>query len=117
MSTASVTCGCRPTQSIFEDTAQRVAVTVCDFTRPHLFDFYEGVLALPEEHERLAAIAGYILAKKLATIFQPTSPGGREVSAEADIKRHHADFRTIENPWVGSFEGHLEGRGDTSMDG
>lgn len=68
MSTASVTCGCRPTRWISEDTAQRVATFMRDFTRPHLFDFYEGVLALPEEHERLAAIAGYILAKKLATI-------------------------------------------------
>lgn len=39
-----------------------------EFTRPHLLDFYDGVLKLPAEHERLLAIASYILAKKLKTV-------------------------------------------------
>jgi hypothetical protein len=38
------------------------------FTRPHLFDFYEMVLEQPEEQERLTAIASYILSKRLTTI-------------------------------------------------
>ena len=50
------------------DTARRVATFMREFTRPHLFDFYNGVLKLPAEHERLIAIAGYILARKLKTI-------------------------------------------------
>ena len=48
--------------------AARVATFMRQFLRPHLMDFYEEVLALPEEHERLKAIAGYILSKKLTTI-------------------------------------------------
>ena len=53
---------------ISESVAQRVAAFMTQFTRPHLFDFYEMVLEQPEEQERLTAIAGYILSKKLTTI-------------------------------------------------
>ena len=53
---------------VTEDTARRVARFMREFTRPHLLDFYDGVLKLPAEHERLIAIAGYILAKKLKTV-------------------------------------------------
>ncbi len=54
--------------TVSESVAARVAAFMRQFIRPHLFDFYEEVLALPEEHERLRAIAGYILSKKLTTI-------------------------------------------------
>jgi Protein of unknown function (DUF3987)/Primase C terminal 2 (PriCT-2) len=53
---------------VTEDTARRVAAFMDNFTRPHLFDFYETVLKLPEEYERLASIAGYILTKKLKVL-------------------------------------------------
>jgi Protein of unknown function (DUF3987) len=53
---------------VTEDTARRVATFMREFSRPHLFDFYNGVLKLPAEYERLAAIAGYILAKGLKTV-------------------------------------------------
>ena len=51
-----------------EDTAARVAAFMVDFIRPHLFDFYVGVIELPDEHERLLSIAGYILTRKLGSI-------------------------------------------------
>jgi hypothetical protein len=49
---------------VSEDTAQRVAAFMRAFTRPHLTDFYTGTLDLPDEHERLIAIAGFILTRK-----------------------------------------------------
>ena len=53
---------------VTEDTAWRVATFMREFSRPHLFDFYNGVLKMPAEYERLIAIAGYILARKLKTV-------------------------------------------------
>jgi hypothetical protein len=53
---------------ITEDTAARVAAFMVEFIRRHLFDFYAGVLELPDEHERLLSIAGYILSRKLSSI-------------------------------------------------
>jgi hypothetical protein len=54
--------------TVSEDTARRVATFMRQFTRPHLFDFYEAVLALPEEYERLQSIAGYILSAGLTVV-------------------------------------------------
>ena len=45
-----------------EDTATRVAEFMRRFLLPHAFAFYGGVLKLADDHDRLAAIAGYILA-------------------------------------------------------
>ena len=44
--------------------ARRVAAFMQRFTRLHLSDFYIGALDLPDEHERLRALAGYILTHK-----------------------------------------------------
>jgi Protein of unknown function (DUF3987) len=55
-------------ERVTEDTARRVAAFMDDFTRPHLFDFYGIILEVPEEHERLVSIAGYILTKKLKVL-------------------------------------------------
>jgi Protein of unknown function (DUF3987) len=49
---------------VSENTARRVAAFMRAFTRPHLTDFYTGTLDLPDEHERLIAIAGFILTRK-----------------------------------------------------
>ena len=45
-----------------EDTATRVAKFMRGFLLPHAFAFYGGVLKLADDHDRLAAVAGYILA-------------------------------------------------------
>ena len=39
-----------------------------EFLLPHALAFYAGVLNLADEHERLSAVAGYILAHKLQRI-------------------------------------------------
>ena len=45
-----------------EDIAARVAEFIRQFIRPHITDFYTGTIDLSDEHERLIAIGGYILA-------------------------------------------------------
>ena len=51
---------------VTEDTARRVEGFMIEYTCKHLFHFYgAAVLGVPEEQERLASIAGYILTKKL----------------------------------------------------
>jgi hypothetical protein len=49
---------------VTEDTAKRVASFMRQFLLPHATAFYSGVLKLADDHDRLAAIAGYILARR-----------------------------------------------------
>jgi hypothetical protein len=65
-----------------ERTAQRVADFLDQFLLPHAISFYVDVLGLSDDHDRLAAVAGYILARKLTKI------------TNSDI--HHGD-RTMRN--------------------
>jgi hypothetical protein len=53
------------TSVISADVAQRVADFMDSFLRPHAVTFYTSVLGLADEHERLQAVAGYILARGL----------------------------------------------------
>jgi Protein of unknown function (DUF3987)/Bifunctional DNA primase/polymerase, N-terminal len=53
---------------IDEDTARRVGVFLHRFFLPHALAFYGGVLNLSDDHDRLSALAGYILAHKLETV-------------------------------------------------
>ena len=64
-----------------EDTARRVATFMRKFMQPHLKDFYDETLGLPDEHERLKAIAGFILSKNLKTI------ANRDVQAGVRLAR------------------------------
>ena len=45
------------------DTAERVAKFMRQFLLPHATAFYSGILKFADDHDRLAAIAGYILAR------------------------------------------------------
>jgi hypothetical protein len=54
--------------TITADTAERVAKFLHDFLLPHAVAFYAGVLGLSDDHDRLTAVAGYILAHKLDKI-------------------------------------------------
>jgi hypothetical protein len=47
------------------DTAERVAQFLHQFLLRHALAFYSGVLDLSDDHDRLAAVAGHILAHKL----------------------------------------------------
>jgi Protein of unknown function (DUF3987)/Bifunctional DNA primase/polymerase, N-terminal len=50
---------------ITENTARRVADFMHGFLFEHATAFYCGVLGLADEHDRLAAVAGYVLAHKV----------------------------------------------------
>jgi len=50
------------------ETAQRVADFLHGFLLPHAVSFYVGVVGLADDHDRLANVAGYILAHKLERI-------------------------------------------------
>jgi len=53
---------------ITADTARRAAKFLHEFLLPHAAAFYAGVLGLSDDHERLTAVAGYILARGLDRI-------------------------------------------------
>jgi hypothetical protein len=54
--------------TVTEHTAQRVADFLHGFLMKHATAFYSGVLGLSDDHDRLTAIAGHILAHKLERI-------------------------------------------------
>jgi hypothetical protein len=51
-----------------EETARQVADFLHGFLLPHALAFYAGVLGLSNDHDRLTAVAGYILARRLERI-------------------------------------------------
>ena len=55
-------------QVISERTARRAGTFLHGFLLPHAMAFYAGVLGLSNDHDRLEAVAGYILARKLERV-------------------------------------------------
>jgi hypothetical protein len=55
-------------EEISERTAQRVEAFMHGFLLRHAFTFYANLLGLSDDHDRLVAVAGYILAHKLEKI-------------------------------------------------
>jgi hypothetical protein len=55
-------------RAVSEDTALRVERFLHSFLFPHALAFYAGILGLADDHDRLAAVAGYVLAHKLTEI-------------------------------------------------
>jgi hypothetical protein len=53
---------------VTEATARRVKDFMQHFLLPHAISFYAGVLGLSDDHERLTAVAGFILARRLDRI-------------------------------------------------
>jgi hypothetical protein len=53
---------------VSEKTAERVAGFLHGFLLPHAAAFYVNVLGFSDDHDRLAAVAGYILAHELDVI-------------------------------------------------
>jgi hypothetical protein len=53
---------------ISADTAERVARFLHEYLFRHAVCFYMGLLGLSDDHDRLTAVAGYILARKLKVI-------------------------------------------------
>ena len=53
---------------VTEETAQRVADFLHRFLLPHALSFYTDIFGLSDDHDRLTAVAGYILAHRLEMI-------------------------------------------------
>src|SRR5262249_51579407 len=60
--------GEEPAPDISEACVRRVADFLSRFLFPHAVAFYANVYGLSEDHERLAAVAGYILAHKVGRL-------------------------------------------------
>ena len=76
-------------ETIGEATARRVATFLHTFLLRHAVAFYAGTLGLSDDHDRLTAIAGYILAHKLEVVTnRHVQRGDRAMRAirEADIR-------------------------------
>jgi hypothetical protein len=70
--------------------ANRVADFMHRFLLPHATAFYAGVLALSDDHDRLAQVAGYVLAKKLSRVTNRDVQRGNNAMRgleRADIER------------------------------
>jgi hypothetical protein len=75
--------------SVDEQTANRVAKFLHQFLLPHAIAFYSGTLGLSDDHDRLAAVAGYILARKLEWITpRDVARGDRTMRG---LKRHEVE--------------------------
>jgi hypothetical protein len=71
------------------DTAERVAKFMRQFLLPHATAFYSGVLKLADDHDRLAAIAGYILARQSTRITNRDIQRGDRTMRK--LTRHDTD--------------------------
>jgi hypothetical protein len=69
---------------ISEATARRVATFLHGYLLPHALAFYAGTLGLSDDHDRLTAVAGYILAHKL------------EMVTNRDVQRGDRTMRKLE---------------------
>jgi hypothetical protein len=57
--------GAEPLPEVVEACAQKVAKFLSQFLFPHAVAFYADVYGLSDDHDRLTAVAGYILAHKV----------------------------------------------------
>ena len=84
-----------PTE-VTEETAHRVARFMHEFLLPHALAFYAGVLNLADEHERLSAVAGYILAHKLQRITNRDVQRGDRTMRKLTKRDTEAVFEQLE---------------------
>lgn len=73
---------------IHEGVASRVASFLYDFLLRHSVAFYAGIMGLADDHERITAVAGYILAHKLETV------------TNRDVQRGDRTMRGLEHPEI-----------------
>jgi hypothetical protein len=72
--------------TVTEQTAQRVAEFLHAFLLSHAVAFYVDVLGLADSHDRLTAVAGYILARKLEVVTNRTIQQGDRTMRGLDRK-------------------------------
>jgi hypothetical protein len=84
---------------IVEHTARRVADFMHRFLLPHAVTFYAGMLELSDDHDRLAKVAGYVLARKLTRI------------TNRDVQRGNNAMRGLERQEIENLFDQLEALG------
>ena len=77
-------------------TAERVARFMHEFLLPHALAFYSGVLALADDHDRLSAVAGYILARKMERITTRDVARGDRTMRRLTRQDTNATFEQLE---------------------
>jgi hypothetical protein len=90
-------------QVITEDMARRVAAFMHRFLLPHAYAFYGGILDLSDDHDRLAAVAGYILAHGLENV------------SVRDVQRGDGTMRKLDRPEIERLMQQLESLGWVSQ--
>jgi Protein of unknown function (DUF3987) len=78
------------------DTAERVAEFMHKFLFPHAVAFYAGILGLAADHDRLSAVAGYILAHKLERISSRDVQRGDRTMRKLTKRDTDAVFQQLE---------------------
>ena len=86
--------------TISEATARRVKAFLHGFLLPHALAFYAGVLGLSNDHDRLTAVAGYILAHKLDRITNRDVQRGDQTMRGLDRREIEAVFDQLD-AWGG----------------
>ena len=98
--------GSRIPEFVTEDTADRVARFIRRFLLPHVLAFYGGVLGLSNDHDRLAAVAGYILAHKLERLTNRDIQRGCRSMRKLERRDTEAVFEQLEAlGWVTKIPG------------
>ena len=91
---------------VTEATARRVADFMQQFLLPHALAFYVGVLGLSDEDDRLRAVAGYILARKLDHITTRHIQRGDQTMRNLNKEDTDKVFDQLEAlGWIGRFKG------------
>jgi hypothetical protein len=92
---------------IAEATARRAAGFLQGFLLPHAAAFYMGALGLSNDHDRLAAVAGYILARKLERITNRDVQRGDRTMRGLDRPEIEAIFDQLDAfGWIDRTPGH-----------
>jgi len=98
------------TSTISEDTARRVGRFLHGFLLPHALAFYAGVLGLSNDHDRLTAVAGYILAHKLERLTNRDIQRGDRTMRGLDRRETEAVFDQLDAlGWLFSIQGPYPG--------
>ena len=87
---------------VTEDTARRVASFLHGFLLPHALAFYAGVLGLANDHDRLADVAGYILAHRLERVTNRDVQRGDRTMRSLTAARDRSDLRAARGLRLGN---------------
>ena len=77
-------------------TARRVATFLHKFLLPHAVTFYGNLLGVADDHDRLAAVAGFILAHKLERVTNRDIARGDRSMRRLDKKETEAVFEQLQ---------------------